>query len=114
MTNTFAEKRRFPRLKIASPLHYQIRGLAKTANTLINNISLGGIGFIDNQFIPPNTPIMLEMNLLSRPLRPAGKIAWSSPIPHSDRYYSGVEFTEFSSEEKKYLQDYLDMQMGKL
>ena len=70
--------------------------------------------FFNDDFIAPNTPVMMEMNILSRVLRPVGRIAWSAPIPHSDRYAMGVEFVEFENEEKRYLQDYIDMHSGRL
>jgi hypothetical protein len=108
------EKRSFPRVKVNIPMRYQIRGRKEFNNTVSDNISAGGIGFINDGFIAPKTSVMLEVNILSRILSPIGRIAWSSPIAHSDKYRSGVEFLEFPLSEKNYLQDYIAMRLGKL
>lgn len=108
------EKRKFPRIKLYTPLHYQIRGIPEFYNTVSDDISLGGIGFMNNKFVAPQTPVTLEINLLSRVLRPTGRIAWSWPLAHSDRYRLGVEFVELDPGERNYLSDYIDMQRGKL
>jgi c-di-GMP-binding flagellar brake protein YcgR len=105
------EKRRFPRIKLKSPMRYQIRGLPDFDNAICDNISAGGIGFLSNKFIAPRTLVMLEINLLSRILRPIGKIAASVPLPHCDRNRLGVEFLELDNKEKLYLQNYINMQL---
>jgi hypothetical protein len=108
------DKRRFPRIELKVPLRYQIRGSPEYNNSISDGISLGGISFINNKFIAPLTNLMLEINVLSRALNPIGRVAWSSPLAHSDRYRLGIEFIELGASEKNYLSDYIDMQMGKL
>lgn len=108
------EKRHCPRINFHTPIRYQIRGTSEFDNAISDNISTGGISFINNKFIAPATPVMLEINVLSRILRPIGKIAWSSPLPHSYRNRLGIEFLELDPQEKNYLADYIKMQMGQL
>jgi hypothetical protein len=107
------EKRRFPRVKLKSPVRYQIRGTSEFDNVVCDNISDGGIGFISNKFIPPSSLVMLEINVLARVLRPIGRIASSLPLPHSERNRLGVEFLEFENSEKNYLHDFIDMQLSR-
>ncbi len=107
------EKRRFPRIRLRAPIRFQIRGLPQSDNAISDDISIGGLSFTGNRFIAPSTPVILEINVLSRILHPAGRIAWSSPLPHSDRNRSGIEFVELSPNEKGHLADYIDMQTGK-
>lgn len=109
MTNYWEEKRRSPRLKLTVPVRYQVRGKPKSNNVLTENISLGGIGLIDEKFIPPATTVMLEINLPSKVLNPVGRVTWSAPFPHSDRYHSGIEFLELDPDQKRHLSDYLNM-----
>lgn len=111
---SFSEKRDFSRIKLHSPLRYQIRGRHEFYNTISDNISVGGIGFVNNKFIAPLTPLMLEINVLSRILRPIGRVAWSHPLPHSNRYRLGMEFLELNPGEKNYLKDFIDMQRATL
>ena len=107
------EKRRFPRIPLRIPLHYQVRGTSKFNNTIINDISLGGLGFTNNEFIALNTTLALDLDILSRVLTPIGRIAWSSPLSHSDRCRLGVEFLELDPRDKNYLSDYIDMKAAK-
>lgn len=114
MASTFAEKRKFPRIRLHAPLRYQIRGTSESYNTVSDDISLSGLGITNDRFVAPKTPLMLEINVLSHILKPVAKIAWSSPLAHSDRYRLGVEFLELDEQEKNYLKDFIDMQLGKL
>jgi len=108
------EKRVSPRITLRAPLRYQIRGTPEFSDTVIDNISVGGMGFTNNKFIVPQTLVMLEVNILSRMLRPVGKIAWAASVPHSERYRLGIEFLELGYSDKNYLRDYVDMQTGRL
>lgn len=108
------EKRRFPRIEVHTPLRYQIRGAPEFTNAISNDISIGGLGFINDEFIASKANLTLEFNILSRVLNPIGSVVWSSPLPHSNRYRIGIEFLELNEKEKKYLQDFIDMQMNKL
>lgn len=114
MENVLKERRGFTRIKFSTPLRYQIRGLAEFNSTVTSDISLGGVSFVNNKFISLATPVMLEINVLSRILRPAGKVAWSQSLPHSDRYRLGIKFLELNIQEKNYLQDFIDIQTDKL
>jgi len=107
------EKRHFPRIKLKSPLRYQIRGTSEFDNVVCDNISDGGVGFISNKYIPTSSLVMLEINVLSRVLRPIGRIVSSLPLPHSERNRLGIEFLEFENSEKHYLHDFIDMQLSR-
>jgi len=108
------EKRRSPRLTLRTPMRYQVRGVSSFDNALSDNIGKGGMAFISDRFIAPSTTVMLEINILSRILRPVGRIAWSSTIPRSNRNRLGIEFIELDPKENNFLRDYVDMQMGQL
>lgn len=112
MLSNFKEKRNFTRLGLRTPLRYQIRGKSQIESTISNDISLGGISFTSNSFIPLQTPVMLEVSILSKVLKAIGKIAWAQPIPHSYRNVMGLEFVELPHEERVYLEDYLNMQLS--
>ncbi|MCK9604375.1 MAG: PilZ domain-containing protein [Candidatus Omnitrophica bacterium] len=107
-------KRRFPRVELHIPLRYQIRGRPDFNNAICEDISVNGVGFTNDRFIPPLSKLTLELNVLSRSLSPIVTVAWSSPLPHSNKYHLGVEFLELNPVEKRYLGDYVDMQRGKI
>jgi len=110
LTNS-KENRIFPRVDFHSQLRYQLRGKPEFDNVLCNDISCGGVRFTSERFIPTSTLVMLEINVLNRVLRPIGKVAWSTPVAHSDRKQTGVEFMEFNTLERNYLKDFVNMQL---
>lgn len=103
------EQRLFPRIRIKEPIAYQIRGSHDFGHIQTDDISVGGVGFTSDRFIPPSTAVNLEINIASRTLRPIGKVTRSMPSSHTDRFKTGVSFVEFESDEKKYLSDYITM-----
>ncbi|MEK6727519.1 MAG: PilZ domain-containing protein [Candidatus Omnitrophota bacterium] len=111
MLSNFKEKRNFTRFGLRTPVRYQIRGQPQFDNTISNDISLGGISFTSNGFIPLQTPVMLEVNILSKVLKAIGKIAWAQPIPHSYRNVMGLEFVELPHEERAVLSNYLNTKL---
>jgi len=112
MESQLEEKRHFPRIKFKSPVSLQVRGESGLENTTCDNISEGGIGFINNKFIAPETLVNLEINVLSRILRPIGKVVSSLSLPHSARNRLGIEFLEFDHNEKEYLRNFINMQVA--
>jgi hypothetical protein len=105
------ENRIFPRVGFHSQIRYQVRGKPDFDNVLGNDISCGGLRFTSEKFIPTSTLVMLEINVLNRVLRPVGKVAWSTPLAHSDRKQTGVEFMDFDRLERNYLKDFVEMQL---
>lgn len=104
------EKRRFPRIALKTPLNWKIRGMPQSNSAINNDISLGGIGFIDDKFVAANTCVNIQLNVAARVVNVMGKIANISFLPYSDKYRLGVEFMEFDSNEKKFLSDYINEQ----
>ncbi len=113
MIGPYEEKRHFPRIALKSPLRYQVRGYADFDSAICDNISEGGAGFISNRYIAPATLVMLEINVLSRIVRPVGKIVSSLTLPHSDRNRLGIKFLEMDNNDKHYLHDYINMQLAR-
>jgi len=104
-------KRRVPRIDLRAQMRYQVRGFSSGFdNAVSSNISSCGVAFNANKFIAPQTPLMLEIDVLSRVLHPIGRVAWCQPLPHSERNRLGVEFLEIDQLEKNYLEDYIKMQ----
>jgi hypothetical protein len=107
-------KRRFTRVNWRSALRCQVRGDPQFDHAICDNISANGLSFTTRKFIAPSTHVMLEFDILSKVLRPIGKIAWTQPLPHTDRNRLGVEFTEFDPLEKEYLSAFIDMRTQKV
>ena len=106
------ENRSNPRIDFHSKIQYKIRGKPVFDSAITRDISCGGLMFTNDRFVPTSTPVMLEINVLNRVLRPIGRVAWSTPLPHSNRNQTGVEFVEFNLLERNYLKDFVNMQLG--
>jgi len=109
MDNRSKESRLFHRTSFSGPMRCQVRGSREAINTIGEDLSLSGVKFINDKFIPPNTPVMLEINLLSQVIRPIAQIVWSSPFPRQDKFHLGAQFVEWSLTDKKNLFDFLNM-----
>lgn len=109
---TKKETRRFPRINFSGPLRFQVRGMHDVFDTVCENISLSGIRFINNAFVPPATPVMLELNVLSHIVRPIARVVWSSPFHRQDRFHLGAEFLEWDPKDKKYFSDFISMKLN--
>ncbi len=107
------EKRRSPRIRLGTPLRYQVRGVSEFRNALSENVSKDGVSFTCANFMAPSTHLMLEMSILSRTLTSAARVAWARPIAHSDNYRLGVEFVELNPKERDYIGDYIDTRLNR-
>lgn len=105
------EKRSFPRVILKTPLCWKIRGVSKVNNAANGDIGLGGMGFIDDNFVAANTCLNIQLNVAMRTINVIGRVANVSFLPYSDKYRLGIEFMEFDQEEKNFLADYINEQM---
>jgi len=112
MASIIKNNRRFPRVELRTPVSYQVRGESRIDNTICDNISMGGLGFVSERFIPPTTPLMLEINILSRTLRAVGKVTRTQSLPHSYRNRIGLEFVELGLRDKEFLSEYVSSQQS--
>ena len=105
-------KRLLPRVDVHTPLRYQVRGTPSMSTAVIDNISSGGLSFIDQHYVSPTTILNLEVNLLARVFNTTGRVVWVTPMPHSYRYRVGVQFVEINPVQKQYVADYVGMRTG--
>ena len=114
MPDSTEERRKCPRVSFSVPVRCRIRGFTKCNSSLSDDISYEGIGFFNDEFIAPETLLMLEFTVLARSLTPMGEVVWANPLRHSDRYRLGVKFLEIQAEESTFLSDYIGMRIENL
>ncbi|MCX5712714.1 MAG: PilZ domain-containing protein [Candidatus Omnitrophica bacterium] len=107
-------KRINSRINAHLSVRMQVRGRPDFKHTVSDNISVGGARLINDTFLPLNTALSLDLKIMNNVLHPAARVVWSQPLPHSDRYGLGVEFTQMSGVEEDFLSDYIDMLSNKL
>lgn len=111
---TKENQRLFARFNFDGSLKFQVRGSNEVVSTVGDDLSQSGVGFVNQNFLPPATTINLEINLSNRIIKPIGKVMYSRPMSRSDKYKLGVNFVEFDYLEKKFLEDFLRMRKNQL
>ena len=107
------DKRRHHRAEIHLPLRFRDplnhRSPAKNAQT--RDLSLGGLCFQTEEFVPLDTTLLLELRLRdsARPVRSIARVAWTRIMPSGHRYEIGSEFVDIVFSERKALKDFLDL-----
>jgi len=107
MPVNWTEKRRSPRIYTKVPLRYQIRGKPESSSVVSGDISVGGLGFLNDSFIAPNNYLNVEINLLPQVVNATVKVVRSDALPRSDRFRLGTEFIEMDYRQKQILSDYI-------
>jgi len=108
-----SEKRFNWRLNARLQVRCNIRGTSRFDNGVTSDISPSGISFTHDAYISPQTPVNLQLQVSDRLIQTVGKIVWSSPVPHSNRYRLGAEFLELGVAEKEYLEDFVHLKSPK-
>lgn len=108
----FEEKRKGPRFKIAASVEYRmLRGSPEVKkNSIINDISIGGVRFITDEFLALTARMVVDIALPvpERPVSAVSKIAWIRKLPNGDKYEIGNQFLEMSRGDKERLSNYLN------
>ncbi|MGD9015611.1 MAG: PilZ domain-containing protein, partial [Candidatus Omnitrophota bacterium] len=104
----------FRRISAKFPIRYRIRRGGFFASALTENLSLSGTRLNADRFFPQGLNLNLELNILSKIINPVGKVVWSQPLPHSNRYKMGIQFIEINPQDKNYLTDYVNMRIPEL
>jgi c-di-GMP-binding flagellar brake protein YcgR len=108
MPVNWTEKRRSPRINVKIPLRYQIRGRPEFNSAISGDISAGGMGFLNDGFIAPNSYLNVEINFLPEVIGATAKVIRSDAMPRSDKYRLGIEFLSMDYQEKQFLTDYIN------
>ena len=79
----------------------------KIFNSLTQDVSEGGMKVSSFNFHPVNSRFMLEMLVSDdvEPIRSVGRVVWVEQLPYQDSFKLGIEFTDFSEEQKESLVD---------
>ena len=88
------EKREYKRIALSTPIRYQHKGSQRFGNSIGQDLSPGGLGFISNEFFPVSTHLVFEVKHPERAeyIKAAGEVMWISNQRYSDRYSVGARF----------------------
>lgn len=93
------ERRRFRRLKTSLPVEYRFFDSDRFRQSVTCDISEGGVSFLMDGPAPTGAHLFFYVRLRHKPqpLYGIAKIAWSAPVPYSQKYKVGLEFIETGS-----------------
>ena len=106
------DKRRHLRTNVRLPLRYRapLTHPSPSRSTQAKDLSLGGLCFRTEEFVPLDTTLVLELRLResARPVRSVARVAWARIMPSGHRYEIGSEFVDISLGEMKVLEEFFD------
>lgn len=103
------EKRKYFRLKEGDSISYTIIPNYKSERMITIDLSVGGIRFITEHFVSPDSVIKLELTLerAKRVVNAIAQVRWIRSIYDDERYEIGVEFIDIEREDSQFLNQYL-------
>jgi len=107
------DKRRHHRADIHLPVRFRdpLIHPSPVRNAQTRDLSLGGLCFQTEEFVPFDTTLLLELRLRdsARPVRSIARVAWTRIMPSGHRYEVGSEFVDIVLSERKALEDFLEL-----
>lgn len=80
---------------------------------MTRDLSLGGVRFISDNFIPAHSVLRLEIKLeyghFEKTIYAIARLIWIREIFDDERYEVGAEFIDISGEDLKFLSDYFNL-----
>jgi len=104
------ERRQAPRTPLKLPVRIKGQGMVRWAETLTQDLSQRGFRCtIYGAFWPVGTAVSFEMPLFptEEPMTGLAQVIHMGEIPHTDRFYVGLKFSDLPSEALRQLERFL-------
>jgi len=104
------EKRESNRLNINIPMKYKLMGNESIYQTIMHDISNGGLRLMSKVSIPSDKKIMFELNLSGngKPIVSIGKIAWVKAHRFGNGFYeAGIKFNGLKDLERECIYSFI-------
>ena len=97
-TTPIEERRRWPRLRVYSPVKYRFLKEERFQCCITCDISEGGAGLLLDNPLPRGTCLYFQIKLHDMPHPASGiaRVVWASKDAFSEKYRAGLEFLEIS------------------
>lgn len=102
------EKRKFPRVAVSFPVECKTLPARNYFYTVSKDLSLGGTKILSNDFLARNHHLKVNINLIDKVLTLQAKVIWCNKERVSERYSTGLEFTEIPKMAKNDLFGFLN------
>ena len=103
------ERRKYLRIREEDLITCEVLPSHKIGKGLTENLSIGGIRFFIEEFIPIASILRVELKLkhADREINAIVKVKWVRQVFSDEQYDVGAEFIDISSEDIKFLNNYL-------
>ena len=102
------EKRRYPRVDVSFPVACNVLSTGRYFYTVSKNLGLEGVRVLCNKFIPRNSALKVNINLIDRVVSLKAKVIWCNKTRISDRYSAGLEFVEANKRNQRDISQFLN------
>lgn len=105
-----SEKRQFVRIPFKEAVQYQHNDWEVFDGSVAGDLSTGGIRLNINEFMPINTPMIVQMAFdeEAKLVTVNGRVAWVSIMPYCERYQIGVEFEPLHTPSRQEIHQYIN------
>jgi len=109
-TRPVEERRRWPRLRVYSPVKYRFLQKDRFQCCITCDISEGGAGLLMDAPLSRGTCIYFQIKLHDMPNPATGiaRVVWVSKDPFSEKYRAGLEFLEISGASRSEISAFVD------
>ena len=106
-----SERRAFPRYRLHQPVRlcHSSAPVPQNIDTLLNDLSEGGLCCLSPHMVPCATALQVELPLEDGqgPVHIEGRAAWCRSISHSEQYVLGVAFRQVAAHDQRRLATFL-------
>jgi c-di-GMP-binding flagellar brake protein YcgR len=103
------ERRKYPRIDVSFPVECDILHAKNYFYTVNRDLSPGGIRIISDRFLPKESSLKVNINLIYKALSITAKVAWCNKTRLSERYMAGLEFVRISKDDQEKISRFLGM-----
>ena len=103
------ERRKYPRTDTSFPVECDVLQAKNYFYTVSKDLSLGGVKIISNKFLPKDSPLKVNINLINKVLSVKAKVAWCNNARVSERYIAGLEFVGIGNLDQQKISRFLGM-----
>ncbi len=97
----------YPRVEVSFPVECEVLPGSAYFYTVSKDISLAGIKIISDKFMSNNDIVKLQANFINVLVGFIAKVVWCRKQRVSERYYTGLAFTEKNSMTQRHIQHFL-------
>ncbi|MFH1457858.1 MAG: PilZ domain-containing protein [Candidatus Omnitrophota bacterium] len=103
------ERRKFLRLKENDKICFSEIPYSKSERILSLDVSIGGVRFLSNHFIKPQSTLKIEMAFerAKKAINVLAVVKWIKSVYEDERYEVGAEFVDIDKEDARFLNDYV-------